>query len=110
MKHLRRSFIGLLLFVLTPTSAVLGNTGVSSDPAALSSSVVSRSVIQGRQPIPLVAAPQAQTITFAQPAGVTFNQSPVQMIATATSGLAVTFTSSTPLICTTTTTGLVTLV
>jgi hypothetical protein len=42
----------------------------------------------------------AQTITFSQPANKALNQSPVTVSATATSKLAVTFTTTTPTVCT----------
>jgi ribosomal protein S11 len=41
-----------------------------------------------------------QTITFAKPANATLAQSPLNLSATATSGLAVTFTTTTPTVCT----------
>jgi hypothetical protein len=41
-----------------------------------------------------------QTITFAKPANVTLAQSPLTVSGTATSGLAVTFTTTTPTVCT----------
>ena len=48
------------------------------------------------------AAPQpaAQSITFAAPAGQTFGVAPAALSASASSGLAVTFTSTTPGVCT----------
>ena len=42
----------------------------------------------------------AQTITFAKPANATLAQSPLTVSGTATSGLAVTFTTTTPTVCT----------
>ncbi len=46
------------------------------------------------------APPQPQTITFTNPGGKTLAQSPVTVTAAASSGLAVTFTTSTPAVCT----------
>jgi ribosomal protein S11 len=42
----------------------------------------------------------AQTITFAKPANATLAQSPLTLSATATSGLAVILTTTTPTVCT----------
>jgi hypothetical protein len=52
------------------------------------------------QPQPPPPPPQSQTITFAPLSGVTLPASPIALIATASSGLPVTFTSTTPSICT----------
>lgn len=46
------------------------------------------------------APPTAQTITFTAPANQTFGAAPVALAATASSGLAVSFASTTPAVCT----------
>lgn len=55
---------------------------------------------QVQQTITVNAAPVAQTITFPAVAAKTLAQSPVTVSATASSGLAVTFTTTTPTVCT----------
>ncbi len=51
-----------------------------------------------------------QTITFAKPANTAFTSTPPRLSATATSGLAVTYASTTPAVCTVTPTGTITFV
>ncbi|MFM2032893.1 MAG: endoglucanase-related protein glucosyl hydrolase family 9 protein, partial [Chloroflexota bacterium] len=54
--------------------------------------------------------PSGQTITFAAPTGITTGSAPFPAGATASSGLAVTYESTTPSVCTVTSTGTVTVV
>ena len=60
----------------------------------------SGSVAGSTQTVALQGGKLAQTITFANPGTQTYGSGPYSLIATASSGLTVTFTSATPTICT----------
>lgn len=76
----------------TPTAAFNGNITVSYTEGGVSHSRTYSLVISA-------AVVQAQTITFPQPANIAITTTSVNLGATASSGLAVSYTSNTPSVC-----------
>jgi hypothetical protein len=82
------------------TLLATGTCTIAADQAGNGSYSAATTVSRSFQVTAAPVAPSAQTIGFPQPADTRVDQGPVSLAATASSGLAVSFTSSTPSICT----------
>jgi outer membrane protein OmpA-like peptidoglycan-associated protein len=77
-----------------------GTCTITADQAGDTSYSAAGSVSRSFQVTAAPGAPQAQTVTFPQPADTRVDQGPVTLGASASSGLAVTYATATPSVCT----------
>lgn len=89
-------------FVSGGTNSGTGTLSTASGaftPGTITFTATSGAATQTQTFTLLAAAGASQTINFTNPVAQTFSSTPVPLVATATSGLTVSFTSSTPTVC-----------